>query len=152
MLVSGKSNNNGTTQVNSHVTGSGNIDIECDRDTNLKGAVVEGETITADVGRDLNIISVPDAGESANNSTSFGVRGSLNGGVPKVTGVLPGYGIGSGKTNWISEQSGLVSKGEMDVYVEGNTHLDAGKIVSESGDPKLDTGTLTHVDFSGSKK
>lgn len=40
----------------------------------------------------------------------------------------------------------------MDVRVEGNTHLGAGKIVSESGDLKLDTGTLTHGDFSGSKK
>lgn len=149
---SGKSNSNGTTQVNSHVTGAGNINIESGRDTNLKGAVVEGETITANVGRDLNIISVPDTGESSNKSSSFGVSGSLSGGVPKVTGVSPGYGTGSGETNWINEQSGLVSKGEMDVYVEGNTHLGAGKIVSESGDLTLDTGTLTHEDFSGSKK
>lgn len=149
---SGKSNSNGNTQVNSHVTGTGNINIESGRDTNLKGAVVEGETITANVGRDLNIISVPDTGESSNKSSSFGVSGSLSGGVPKVTGVSPGFGTGSGETNWISEQSGLVSKGEMDVYVEGNTHLGAGKIISESGDLTLDTGTLTHEDFSGSKK
>lgn len=40
----------------------------------------------------------------------------------------------------------------MDVRVEGNTHLGAGKIVSESGDLTLDTGALTHEDFSGSKK
>ncbi|MBM7329372.1 hemagglutinin repeat-containing protein [Agrobacterium sp. S2] len=149
---SGKSNSNGTTQVNTHVTGAGNITIESGRDTNLKGAVVEGETITANVGRDLNIISVPDTGESSNKSSSIGVSGSLTGGVPKVTSVSPGYGTGSGETNWISEQSGLVSKGEMDVRVEGNTHLGAGKIISESGDLTLDTGTLTHEDFSGSKK
>jgi filamentous hemagglutinin len=151
-VSSGKSNSDGTTQVNTHVTGSGNINIESGRDTNLKGAVVEGETITANVGRDLNIISVPDTGESSNKSSSFGVSGSLSGGTPKVTGVSPGYGTGSGETNWDSEQSGLGSKGEMGVRVEGNTHLGAGKIVSESGDLKLDTGTLTHEDFSGSKK
>jgi len=40
----------------------------------------------------------------------------------------------------------------MDVTVEGNTHLGAGKIISENGDLTLDTGTLTHEDFSGSKK
>ncbi len=40
----------------------------------------------------------------------------------------------------------------VDLTVEGNTHLGAGKIISESGDLKLDTGTLTHEDFSGSKK
>ncbi|PWU70830.1 hypothetical protein DK867_22640 [Ochrobactrum sp. POC9] len=149
---SGKSNSNGATQVNSHVTGSGNINIESGRDTNLKDAVVESETITANVGRDLNIISVPDTGESSNKSSSFGVSGSLSGGTPKVTGVSPGLGTGSGETNWISEQSGLVSKGEMEVRVEGNTHLGAGRIISESGDLKLDTGRLTHEDFSGSKK
>lgn len=62
------------------------------------------------------------------------------------------YGTGSGETNWISEQSGLVSKGEMDVRVESNTHLGAGKIVSESGDLTLDTGMVILEDFSGSEK
>ncbi|MBM7331906.1 MULTISPECIES: hypothetical protein [Brucella/Ochrobactrum group] len=54
--------------------------------------------------------------------------------------------------DWISELSGLVSKGEMDVRVEGNTHLGAGKIVSESGDLTLATGTITLENFSGSEK
>ncbi|WP_376711360.1 hemagglutinin repeat-containing protein [Pseudochrobactrum lubricantis] len=149
---SGKSNSSGTTQVNSHVTGAGDIKLESGRDTNLKGAVVEGETITANVGRDLNIISVPDTGESSNKSSSIGVSGSLGAGGAAITGVSPGYGTGSGKTNWIEEQSGLVAKDKVDVTVGGNTHLGAGKIISESGDLKLDTGTLTHEDFSGSKK
>ncbi len=48
--------------------------------------------------------------------------------------------------------SGLVSKGEMDVRVEGNMHLGADKIVSESGDLTRDTGTITLADFSGSEK
>lgn len=51
-----------------------------------------------------------------------------------MTGINPGGGLGSGHTNWISEQSGLISKGKMDVDVAGNTHLDAGKIISQSGD------------------
>lgn len=40
-------------QVSSHATGSGNINIESGRDTNLKDVVVESETITAIVGGDL---------------------------------------------------------------------------------------------------
>lgn len=60
----GKSNGEGTTQVNTHVTGSGDINLQSGRDTNLKGAVVSADTVTADVGRDLNIISVPDAGKA----------------------------------------------------------------------------------------
>lgn len=104
------------------------------------------------MGRDLNIISVPDTGESSNKSSSIGVSGSVGAGGAAITGVSPGYGTGSSKTNWIEEQSGLVAKDKVDVMVGGNTHLGAGKIISESGDLKLDTGTLTHEDFSGTKK
>lgn len=39
----------------------------------------------------------------------------------------------------------------MDVTVGGNTDLGAGKIISESGDLKLDTGTLTYGNFDGQK-
>nr|WP_244491078.1 hemagglutinin repeat-containing protein [Paramesorhizobium deserti] len=147
-----KSNSEGTTQVNTHVLGTGDIKLESGRDTNLKGAVVSGETVTADVGRDLNIVSVPDTGEASSKSASFGMSiGGALGGVPVITGVSPGGGTGSGETNWIPEQSGLISSGKMDVTVGGNTHLGAGKIISESGDLTLDTGTLTHENFSGSQ-
>ncbi len=97
------------------------------RDTNIKGGVVSGETITADVGRDLNIVSEADTGKSSNESTSMGVSANLSNSA--LAGVSPGYDQGSGETNWIEEQSGLVSKGKMDVTVEGNTHLGAGKII-----------------------
>ncbi|MEZ2126793.1 colicin E3/pyocin S6 family cytotoxin [Sinorhizobium sp. CB9] len=40
----------------------------------------------------------------------------------------------------------------MDVTVGGNTHLGAGKIISESGDLTLDTGTLTFENVQGSKQ
>ncbi len=148
----GKSKGEGTTQVNTHVTGSGDINLQSGRDTNLKGAVVSGDTVTADVGRDLNIISVPDTGKSSNSSVSLGIGfgGPLDGGL-SLSGISPGGGLGSGKTNWISEQSGLVSSGWMDVTVGGNTHLGAGKIISESGDLILDTGTLTFENFEGAK-
>jgi filamentous hemagglutinin len=56
----GKSNSEGTTQVNTHVTGTGDVKLNSGGDTNLKGAVVSGDTVTANVGGDLNIISVPD--------------------------------------------------------------------------------------------
>jgi filamentous hemagglutinin len=158
----GKSNSEGTTQVNTHVTGTGDVKLNSGGDTNLKGAVVSGDTVTANVGGDLNIISVPDTGTSKNQSASFGIGfgGAFNPGdalAPQIgnmgaTGVSPGFGTGSGTNNWISEQSGLISSGKMDVVVNGNTHLDAGKIISESGDLTLDTGTLTHEDFSGSKQ
>ncbi|MGO7837524.1 hemagglutinin repeat-containing protein [Rhizobium johnstonii] len=144
----GKSNADGTTQVNSHVNGTGDIILESGNDTRLAGAVVSGDTVTANVGGDLTILSVPDTGASSNHSVSGGF--SLGGG-QLLSGVQIGGGRGSGETNWITEQSGLVSNGAMDVTVAGNTHLGAGKIVSETGDLILDTGTLTYDNFDGRK-
>ncbi|MBB4170808.1 hemagglutinin repeat-containing protein [Rhizobium sp. BK538] len=146
--AAGKSNADGTTQVNSHVNGTGDITLESGNDTRLAGAVVSGDTVTANVSGDLTILSVPDTGASSNHSASGGF--SLGGG-QLLSGVQIGGGSGSGETNWITEQSGLVSTGTMDVTVGGNTHLGAGKIISESGDLILDTGTLTYDNFEGRK-
>ncbi|MGO7898029.1 hemagglutinin repeat-containing protein [Rhizobium ruizarguesonis] len=152
-----KSDATSITQVNSHVTGSGDITISSGNDTTLKGAVVSGNTITADVHGDLSIISAPDVGSSANSSASagFSLSGTVGGGFLPVTTQLSGLqfggGLGSGATNWISEQSGLLSTGKMDIEVGGNTDLQAGKIISKSGDLALSTDTLTYSDFLGQK-
>ncbi|WP_261335438.1 hemagglutinin repeat-containing protein [Rhizobium leguminosarum] len=152
-----KSDATSITQVNSHVTGSGDITISSGNDTTLKGAVVSGDTITADIGGDLSIISAPDVGSSANSSASagFSLSGAVGGNFLPVTTQLSGLqfggGLGSGATNWISEQSGLLSTGKMDIEVGGNTDLQAGKIISESGDLALSTNTLTYSDFLGQK-
>lgn len=152
-----KSDATSITQVNSHVTGSGDITISSGNDTTLKGAVVSGDTITADIGGNLSIISAPDVGSSANSSASAGLSlsGAVGGNFLPVTTQLSGLqfggGLGSGATNWISEQSGLLSTGKMDIEVGGNTDLQAGKIISESGDLVLSTDTLTYSDFLGQK-
>ncbi|MGR9320832.1 hemagglutinin repeat-containing protein (plasmid) [Rhizobium leguminosarum] len=152
-----KSDANSTTQVNSHVTGRGNITINSGNDTTLKGAVVSGDTIKADIGGDLSIISAPDTGSSANSSASagFSLSGMVGGNLLPLTTQLSGLqfggGLGSGATNWISEQSGLLSTGKMDIEVGGNTDLQAGKIISDSGDLSLSTDTLTYSDFLGQK-
>ncbi len=120
--------------VNSHVTGSGDVTLKSGNDTTLKGAVVSGDTVKADVGGDLAIVSAPDTGKSSNSSASGGLSlGGALGSSPSVSGVQ----IGGGK---------------MEVTVGGNTHLGAGKIVSDSGDLKLSTETLTHENFDGAKK
>uniref|UniRef100_UPI001C90E852 hemagglutinin repeat-containing protein n=1 Tax=Rhizobium laguerreae TaxID=1076926 RepID=UPI001C90E852 len=142
-----KSDANSITQVNSHVIGRGDITISSGNDTTLKGAVVSGGTIKADIGGDLSIISAPDTGSSANSSASVGftLGGTL------LSGIQLGGGLGSGATNWINEQSGLLSTGKMDIEVGGNTDLQAGKIISDSGDLSLSTDTLTYSDFLGQK-
>lgn len=152
-----KSDATSITQVNSHVIGSGDITISSGNDTTLKGAVVSGDTVTADIGGDLSIISTPDLGSSANNSASagFSLSGMVGGNflplTTQLSGLQFGGGLGSGATNWISEQSGLLSTGKMDIEVGGNTDLQAGKIISDSGDLSLSTDTLTYKDFLGQK-
>ncbi|WP_245483675.1 hemagglutinin repeat-containing protein [Rhizobium ruizarguesonis] len=152
-----KSDATSVTQVNSHVTGSGDITISSGNDTTLKGAVVSGNTITADIGGNLSIISTPDTGSSANSAASagFSLSGMVGGNLLPLTTQLSGLefggGLGSGATNWISEQSGLLSIGKMDIEVGGNTDLQAGKIISNSGDLSLSTDTLTYSDFLGQK-
>ncbi|MBX4948544.1 hypothetical protein HJA95_02795, partial [Rhizobium binae] len=152
-----KSDATSVTQVNSHVTGSGDITISSGNDTTLKGAVVSGNTITADIGGNLSIISTPDTGSSANSSASggFSLSGMVGGNLLPLTTQLSGLefggGLGSGATNWISEQSGLLSTGKMGIEVGGNTELQAGKIISNSGDLSLSTDTLTYSDFLGQK-
>ncbi|UVD60295.1 hypothetical protein NE852_31500 (plasmid) [Rhizobium sp. Pop5] len=69
----------------------------------------------------------------------------------QLSGLQFGGGLGSGATNWINEQSGLLSTGKMDIQVGGNTDLQAGKIISDSGDLSLSTDTLTYSDFLGQK-
>ncbi|CAN7282793.1 hemagglutinin repeat-containing protein [Rhizobium sp. LjRoot258] len=104
MPSAGKSNADGTAQVNSHVNGTGDITLKSGNDTRLAGAVVSGDTVTANVGGDLTIFSVPDTGASSNHSVSGGF--SLGGG-QLLSGVQIGGGRGSGEANWITEQSGL---------------------------------------------
>lgn len=149
---SGKSHSSGMSHTNTHITGTGAIVVESGRDTMLSGAVVAGDTVTADVGRDLTIISVPDTGRSKDRSASAGISFGGGEGGTKLSVIHLGGGKGSGSTKWVDEQSGLVSDGRMDVSVGGNTHLGGGRIVSESGDLTLDTGTITHEDISGHRK
>ncbi|MGO7418251.1 hemagglutinin repeat-containing protein, partial [Rhizobium ruizarguesonis] len=56
----GKVGETGVTQVNSHVMGSGAVALNSGNDTTLKGAVVSGNTVIANVGGNLNIVSQQD--------------------------------------------------------------------------------------------
>jgi filamentous hemagglutinin len=164
----GSSNTNGATQLDAHVSAK-HVEFDVGNDTTLRGAVVSADDVKPRIGGDLTIISVPDTGSSKNKSASFDMQssGSLDLGSP-LSGSLPGVGDqlsnlspsslkpsgghGLGTTNWITEQSGLVSKHRMDVEVKGDTLIDAGKVVSDDGDLRLKTATLTHKDFEGERR
>jgi filamentous hemagglutinin len=56
----GKMGETGVTQVNSHVIGFGAVALNSGNDTTLKGAVVSGNTVIANVGGDFDIVSQQD--------------------------------------------------------------------------------------------
>jgi filamentous hemagglutinin len=164
----GNSSSNGTTQLNAHVNAK-HVELDVGNDVTLKGALLGSDDTTGRIGGNLTIMSVPDTASSNSKQAGFGMRlsGGLDLGSP-LSGTMPGLadqlgnlspsglspsgGLGKGNTGWITEQSGIQTKHKLDLDVKGDTLIDAGKLVSEDGDLKLKTATLTHKDFEGEKR
>ncbi|MCO6181120.1 hemagglutinin repeat-containing protein, partial [Ciceribacter sp. RN22] len=143
--ATGEGDGTGVYNLNSHVTGTGTVVINSGADTVLKGAVVSGETVIANVGGDLKIESVQDTAaydeKSLGISAGFGPSG-LSGGVNKgtVTGDFANVG----------EQSGIVAgSGGYHVAVEGGVDLIGGVIASTdtTGNSSLSADHLTFSDL-----
>jgi filamentous hemagglutinin len=128
----GKMGETGVTQVNSHVMGSGAVALNSGNDTTLKGAVVSGNTVIANVGGDLDIVSQQDI--SSYREKTAGASIGLS-----PTGALSG-GASTGKVNGdyanVSEQSGIVAGGGgYHVAAGGTVDLKGGVIISTT-DPQ----------------
>jgi len=55
-----------------------------------------------------------------------------------------GYGQGKADADWVGQQTSIVGRKEVDIYVEDNTHIKGAIIATEKGgDLTLNTGTLT---------
>ncbi|GLI54981.1 hypothetical protein PM10SUCC1_04960 [Propionigenium maris DSM 9537] len=139
------------TYNNSKING-GNVVLEIDNDATLKGANISGESVTADIGGDLNIESVQDTLDHNLKSTDFNLSGSGSIG-------LDGYG-GNGSAGvthgqiveekeWVKEQSGITG-GNVNINVGGNTALKGGVIAAEDGNLNFATGGLTVEDLKDS--
>ncbi|CAM1654156.1 Filamentous haemagglutinin FhaB/tRNA nuclease CdiA-like [Bartonella choladocola] len=168
-----KGNSQMTTNVNSHVKGTGDINIESGKDTTLKGAVVEGNKVTANIGGDLNIETQLDEGRSKQNGFSIGIEANskvlfngqekdkfgtawdamnngnwqLDGGAATVKG---SYQNAHSSYAGAQEQSGIkAGDGGFNVTVKGNTDLKGGIIDSKADSSKnsLTTGTITTSDL-----
>ncbi|MEM6162728.1 hemagglutinin repeat-containing protein, partial [Erwinia sp. P6884] len=120
-------------------------------DTTLSGALVNGEKVTADVGRDLTVTSLQDSDNYNSKQTSVSAGGSF------TFGSMTGSGYISAsqdkmRSNYDSviEQSGLnAGKGGFDVTAGNHTQLNGGVIASQGGpeNNRLDTGTLGFSDI-----
>ncbi|MGR9180714.1 hemagglutinin repeat-containing protein (plasmid) [Rhizobium leguminosarum] len=140
----GKVGETGVTQVNSHVMGSGVVALNSGNDTTLKGAVVSGNTVIANVGGDLNIVSQQDTAAyretTAGASIGLSPVGALSGGASaaKIKGDYAN----------VSEQSGIVAGGGGYHVAAGGTVDLKGGVIASAADPLNNELSATALTYS----
>ncbi|NIE75374.1 filamentous hemagglutinin N-terminal domain-containing protein [Pantoea sp. Ap-967] len=158
----GEADGDTLTHTNSHVQAGNTATLISGGDTNLRGAVVGGKQVIADVGGDLNIESLQDTDTFKVDEKSMGFGISLCippfcAGVSSVS--VDGASANFGGTNMdsdyasVTEQSGIkAGDGGFDVRVGGNTDLVGAVIASsdqavQDGKNRLVTASLTSSDI-----
>jgi filamentous hemagglutinin len=132
-------------------TGSGDINLQSGRDSNLKGAVVSGDAVLADVGEtsisSLCLIPAKVPIHLLNSGSALGDCSIATFAERDFTGRR------SRLRQYQLDQRAVRAcfVGLDGCHSGGKTHLGAGKIISESGDLVLDTGTLTFENFNGTQ-
>ncbi len=153
----GRANSDSVTSNNSLVQAGKRVQLRSGSDTNIAGAQVQGQTVKADIGGDLNVASLQDRANSAarQNTSGFGLS-------------IPVYGAGSisgsvsnaqqkSNSNYQSvfQQSGIAAgDGGFDIKVSGNTDLKGAAITSTAAasDNHLVTQTLSTSDLQNSSQ
>ena len=147
----GKSDGQDVTYSNTRVEAGNALRLQSGGDTTLKGAVVAGKTVHADIGGNLSIESLQDTSVYASQQASIG--GSLTVGAGVSGSVSASSSKSSGNFASVTEQSGIqAGDGGFAVNVKGNTDLRGGVIAStekavQEGSNRLTTATLTTSDI-----
>ncbi len=144
--ASGHEKGNGTTWSETTLDSGGTLSLISGRDTVINGAQASGNTVAADVGRDLWIASQQDSNDYQSKQTSMAAGGSF------TFGTMTGSGYISASQDKmqsdydsVQEQSGIFAgSGGFDITVGNHTQLDGGVIASTATADKnsLNTGTL----------
>ncbi|EOW2402474.1 hemagglutinin repeat-containing protein [Cronobacter turicensis] len=147
---SNKDKGNSLTHHNSVVTAEDTLTVHAGRDATLQGAELRGQSVKADIGRDLLISSQQDKNQYDSKTSSGGVSVSVC--VPPICAgnfVQGSANAAGGKVTHdfksVIEQSGIFAgTGGFDVHVGEHTQLNGAVIASDADATKnrLDTGTL----------
>ncbi|MCA7926841.1 hemagglutinin repeat-containing protein, partial [Burkholderia cenocepacia] len=146
--ANGDGNSDLATQNNSHVNAANNVTIISGGDTNIIGSNVKGNQVNADVGGNLNIVSVQDTLSSAAHQSSSGGGFSISQGGASAS-FSQSKGNASGSYAGVNEQAGIhAGDGGFNINVTGNTDLKGGLIASQADASKntLTTGSLSFSD------
>ena len=148
----GNADGNDVTWTNTHVEAGNKLALESGGDTTMKGAVVSGKQVSANVGGNLNIESLQDTSQYDSKQQSLGgsvtigagVSGSLSASQSKIDSNFAS----------VTEQSGIkAGDGGFQINVQGNTDLKGAVIASTQAAVDQDKnrfstgGTLTTSDI-----
>ena len=137
------------TNENTQITASNTLSITSGRDTNLVGADVSGNTVDANVGRNLTITSPQDTNTYNSQQSSAGFQASIC--VPPIcygTTVSGSVSVSDQKIKdnfqSVNQQSGIYAgTGGYDVNVGNHTQLNGGVIASTASADKNSLSTQT---------
>lgn len=147
----GHEKGNGTVWSETTLDSGGDVSVTSGRDTTLSGAQINGNSVKADIGRDLTLTSLQDSDNYDSKQTSFGAGGSFTFGSMTGSGYI-NASQDKMHSNYDSvlEQSGIYAgKGGFDITVGNHTQLNGAVIASQADADKnrLDTGTLGVTDI-----
>ncbi|HKS33163.1 MAG TPA: hemagglutinin repeat-containing protein, partial [Enterobacteriaceae bacterium] len=147
----GNQKGNGTSWNETNIDAGNQVTLNSGRDTALSGALVNGDKVVADVGRDLTVASLQDSNNYDSKQQSVSAGASFTWGVPGGSASFS-YSRDKMKSTYdsVQEQSGIYAgKGGFDITVGSHTQLDGAVLASTADAEKnrLDTGTLGFSDI-----
>lgn len=138
-----------TSYINTSVTTYDTLAIMSARDTTLVGAQASGQTIIANIGRDLTLISQQDTANFKQKEETANLGGQVTLFGAETSKIHGGYSQSNINSNYksVQEQSGLYAgNGGFDIYVGSNTNLVGAVIAStaEASKNVVSTETFSH--------
>ncbi|HAT1578423.1 TPA: DUF4258 domain-containing protein, partial [Raoultella ornithinolytica] len=142
----GSESGNGTTHSETTVDAGNRLILNSGRDTTLTGAQVSGDTVIADIGRNLTLTSEQDSDRYDSKQQNASAGGSFTfGSMSGSASVNLSKDKMHSNYDSVVEQTGIFAgKGGYDITVGEHTRLDGAVIGSTAtaGKNRLDTGTL----------
>ena len=149
--ASGKDKGNGTDWTETTIDSGKTVTLTSGRDTVLNGAQVSGNTLIADIGRDLLLSSQQNSNQYDSKQSSVAAGGSFTFGTMTGSGYISAsQDKMKSRFDSVAEQTGLYAgQGGFDITVGNHTQLDGAVIASTASADKnsLDTGTLGFSDI-----
>ncbi|HEY4319365.1 MAG TPA: hemagglutinin repeat-containing protein [Herbaspirillum sp.] len=158
-LANGHANGTETTYDNTQISATDHLSVKSGGDVNMIGAQLAGDQVSADIGGNLNIVTLQDGSNFDSKQETGGFSLSLC--IPPicvgttVTGSI-NYGLQTVDHNYQSAvgQSGIAAgDGGFDLNVKGNTALTGAAITSTAPADKnsLQTASLSSSDLTNTQ-